>query len=171
MSKAPKVSLRDEAQPSHEALTRVEEVEESGNLRRVVWVEETEEEFAERLADWQADPDRDTLERPEPGDMVEKVIEDRSGCDLAGLTTNDPEKPLQPCIDFLQQLLPGYVHGFSPSLPPDRPTPVRSRRVDKDGRPILTEAFIKCMQRRVRLGMSLQRPEDRPKQLPGRHDT
>jgi hypothetical protein len=171
MSRTEPVSLRDEPQPDPAALARVEEIEESGNISRVVWVEESEEEYLERLRDYMADPDRDSLELPERGDMIEKVVEDRAGCDLAGLTTDDPNEPLTPCITLLQALMPGFVHGFSPSADADRKTPTRSKRVDKDGRPVLSDEFVRCLQRRVRLGMSLQRPEDRPRQLPGRHDT
>jgi hypothetical protein len=170
MNRTEPVKLRDEPQPDPEALAQIEAIEESGNVSRVVWVEESEEEYLERLADYMADPDRDSLESPERGDMVERTIEDRSACDLAGLTTDDRYEPLSPYIALLQELLPGYVHGFSPSLEPDRKTPRRSR-IDAKGESVLTDEFVRCLQCRVRLGQSLQRPEDRPRQLPGRHDT
>jgi hypothetical protein len=108
--------------------------------------------------------------QPDP-EALRRLAEIEADEDLGGLHTDDPDEPLAPLIDLLQQLLPGFVHGFSPSAEPDRKTPTRSKRVDRDGRPVLSDEFIKCLQRRVRLGQSLQRPEDRPRMLPGPNDT
>jgi hypothetical protein len=64
-----------------------------------------------------------------------------------------------------------------PPTPPDAPTPPRHdarelRAARAQGRdPKLSEAYVRCLRRRVKLGMALHRKEDRPRQLPGRHDT
>ena len=129
-----RVALRAEPQPAPELLERIEAIEERGN--RV----ELDDEGGP-LCD-------------EDGE----VVEDRSACDLEGLS-------LETYAAFLGQVFPGYVHGYSPSLPPDTPTPKFVRGpvpiVDEAGgvRPGCAE-FLQCLQRRARLGMALHRPED-----------
>ena len=99
------------------------------------------------------------------GDFVD--VEDRSACDFQGLD-------LDALDEFLLALVPGYAHGYSPSLPPDRPTPHRAptaARIVDETAVRLSAEYIHCLQRRARLGMAIHRPEDAVRQLPGRHET
>jgi hypothetical protein len=150
----PRVSLRDEPQPDPAALEMVERVESSGVRLR----EETVEEFTARLEAWRADP---SLPEPHEDDLVE----DRSECDLEGMSLDE-------YAAMLQAGLPGLVHGYSPSQPPDAPTPPRHdprelRVALRQGRPpTLAPAYLKCLQRRIRLGMALHRREDFPRLPP-----
>lgn len=141
-AKRKKVSLRDEPQPDPRALRRIDEVEESGNVR---WSE--------------------TAEDPETGEEVEVEREDRSGCDLGGMT-------IEEYGELLRAMLPGYVHGYSPGLDPDSATPKRppvssllADDADSESAPVRPECleYVRCLQRRVRLGMTLHRAEDYPR--------
>ena len=135
-----RVILRKEPQPSGEILARIEEIENHG--RRWFWGPEPEEVYLERLADWRADPKRDEDAMPEAGDMTD--VEDRSGCDLEGMD-------LATYAELLQILLPGHVHGYSPShLPSDGPTRARANSPAKD----------LVFRRRLRAGMDLHHPGD-----------
>jgi hypothetical protein len=155
----PPVGLRDERQPDPLALELVERVEQSGVRMR----EETVEEFDARLEAWRAsEPPRRgrawaAWAASEPG--VDDLVEDRSACDLEGLTIDE-------YVACLQAVLPGRVHGFDPSIEPDRRTPIRSYRVDKYGEPVLSEEYVRCLRRRVRLGMAMHRREDFPRLPP-----
>src|SRR6185437_14301583 len=98
-TRTPRTSLRDEPQPDPSALARIERVEDHG----VRWAEESCEAFAARLAAWRARPSG-----PEPD--VDDLVEDRSACDLAGMTTGDPVEPLAPYVEWLRAVLPGHAH-------------------------------------------------------------
>jgi hypothetical protein len=161
-----RVSLRDEPQPDPAALELVARIEASGVRLR----EETLEEFDARLAAWRAaePPARSRRARAawvtaEPD--VDDLVEDRSACDFEGLSLDE-------LAATFQAALPGLVHGFSPSLPPDAPTPPRHdprelRAALAKGRPpTLSAAFVRCLQRRVRLGMAMHNRADFPRLPP-----
>lgn len=139
--KRQKFRLVAEAAPSPEALDRILQVEDAG----------VRYDFVE------ADDGS--------GDFVD--LEDRTACDLEGMT-------LPVYFEFLLALLPGYAHGYAPSLTPDRPTPYRAptaARIEDERAVRLSAQYIQTLQRRVRLGMALHRPEYAVRQLPGRHET
>jgi hypothetical protein len=141
-------------------------VESSGVRLR----EETVEEFDARLAAWRAEEPpagsrkaRGAWLAAEPD--VDDLVEDRSACDLEGLSLDE-------YAALLQAALPGRAHGFDPSTEPDAPTPPRHdprelrAALAKGQPPRLSPALVRCLQRRVRLGMALHRREDFPRRPP-----
>ena len=171
-AKKPKVGLRSEPQPDPKALALLERIESVG------WREETLEEYVARLAAWRGrleawqrkhggqDPKAADLaalgDEPDVDDLIpDLAVTSFDGMNIDGFAA------------LANELLPGRMHGYSSSAPPDRPTPPRHDRfpAGADDRPPLTDAYVRSLRRRVKHGMALHRPEDAPRKLPGRHDT
>lgn len=172
LTKSTKAGRRAEPPPTAAAVAIIARIEELG------FREETCEEYDARLSAW-----RGRLEalrrkcqgkRPRAADIdklgdepdVDDLVPDKEVTDFDGMDDDQ-------YAALLLELLPGKTYGFAPSAHPDRPTPARHDRfpAGADDRPPLTDAFVRCLQRRVRMGMALTRPEDAPRKLPGRHDT
>ena len=73
----------------------------------------------------------------------------------------DPDRDLHTYAELLQMLLPGHVHGYSPShRPTDGPTKLRAGSIEKD----------KVFRRRLRKGEDLHHPSD-SRHIPAPRDT
>ena len=155
-AKKPKVGLRDEPQPDPKALALLDRIEAMG------WREESFEEYVARLAAWRGrleawkrkhggqDPKGADLAALGPEPDVDDLAPDKGVSDFDGLSIDN-------YAALANEILPGRMHGFAPSTPPDRPTPPRHDRAPTgaDDRPPLTEEFVRCLRRRVKHGMAL----------------